>query len=65
VSQFRFFPFSYCLKRIVVIRLIAPTALHAHGIAKGKTVTSHPSVKDKLDGKYSFLLCLIQVHYND
>ncbi|CAH3160290.1 unnamed protein product, partial [Porites evermanni] len=28
----------------------APTALHTHGIAKGKTVTSHPSVKDKLDG---------------
>jgi len=35
--------------------LIAPTALHAHGIAKGKTVTSHPSVKDKLDGEYNFL----------
>ena len=31
----------------------APTALHTHGIAKGKTVTSHPSVKDKLDGMFS------------
>lgn len=28
----------------------APTALHAHGIGKGKTVTSHPSVKKNLDG---------------
>ncbi|KAK2552191.1 Glutathione-independent glyoxalase DJR-1.1, partial [Acropora cervicornis] len=27
-----------------------PTALHAHGIGKGKTVTSHPSVKNNLDG---------------
>ncbi|XP_068699362.1 protein/nucleic acid deglycase DJ-1-like [Montipora capricornis] len=28
----------------------APSALHTHGIGKGKTVTSHPCVKDKLDG---------------
>ncbi|KAJ7379714.1 Protein deglycase DJ-1zDJ-1 [Desmophyllum pertusum] len=36
--------------RIIGAICAAPTALHAHGIAKGKTVTSHPSVKDKLDG---------------
>lgn len=32
----------------------APTALLAHGIAKGKKVTSHPSVADKLSGDYSY-----------
>lgn len=36
--------------RIIGAICAAPTALHTHGIAKGKTVTSHPSVKDKLDG---------------
>ncbi|CAH3036380.1 unnamed protein product [Pocillopora meandrina] len=39
--------------RIIGAICAAPTALHAHGIGKGKTVTSHPSVKDKLDG-YSY-----------
>ncbi|XP_058970493.2 protein/nucleic acid deglycase DJ-1-like isoform X1 [Pocillopora verrucosa] len=39
--------------RIIGAICAAPTVLHAHGIGKGKTVTSHPSVKDKLDG-YSY-----------
>ena len=32
---------------IFVIR-IAPTVLLSHGIGKGKTLTSHPAVKDKM-----------------
>ena len=38
---------------VCLFHTAAPTALHTHGIAKGKTVTSHPSVKDKLDGMFS------------
>ncbi|XP_073232256.1 Parkinson disease protein 7 homolog [Porites lutea] len=39
--------------RIIGAICAAPTALHTHGIAKGKTVTSHPSVKDNLDDMFS------------
>lgn len=29
-------------------------ALNSHGIAKGKQITSYPSVKGKLDGNYKY-----------
>ena len=32
----------------------APTALMAHGVAKGKEITSHPSVKAALEGSGSY-----------
>jgi putative intracellular protease/amidase len=32
----------------------APTALLAHGIAKGKRITSYPCFKDQLAGDYSY-----------
>ena len=49
-------------KGLIAAICAGPTALHAHGIAKGITLTSHPSVKDKfgsgsseLDGFYSYI----------
>lgn len=32
----------------------APTALMAHGVAKGKEITSHPSVKEALEGSGNY-----------
>ncbi|XP_066920139.1 protein dj-1beta-like [Clytia hemisphaerica] len=32
----------------------APTVLQAHGIAKGKRITSYPSVREKLEGDYVY-----------
>ena len=36
---------------IVSSMVIGPIAFATHGIGKGKKLTSHPSVKDKFDGK--------------
>ncbi|XP_072040165.1 Parkinson disease protein 7 homolog [Amphiura filiformis] len=36
--------------RIIGAICAGPTALLSHGIAKGKKVTSHPGVKDKMEG---------------
>ena len=46
------------------IFILAPIALANHKIGSGKTVTSHPSVKDKLvDGEFEFYLVeLLHVH---
>ncbi|GFS13213.1 protein DJ-1 [Elysia marginata] len=41
--------------RLVAAVCAAPTALLAHQVAKGKKVTSHPSVADKLKGDYKYL----------
>ncbi len=46
-----------CESLIVLIFLsAAPTALLSHGIAKGKMLTSHPAVKEKMeaDGNYKY-----------
>lgn len=32
----------------------APVALKAHGIAKGKKITSYPSMKDELANEYKY-----------
>ncbi|KAK3104938.1 hypothetical protein FSP39_013491 [Pinctada imbricata] len=40
--------------RLIAAVCAAPTALNKHGIAKGSTVTSHPSVKDKLTESYTY-----------
>ena len=41
--------------RYVAAICAAPTAMKAHKICSGKTVTSHPSVKDKMvDGGYKY-----------
>ena len=32
----------------------APTALMAHGIAKGKKVTSYPAFKEQLQAEYDY-----------
>lgn len=36
--------------RLIAGICAAPTALVAHGLCKGKNMTSHPSVKDKMEG---------------
>lgn len=36
--------------RLVAAVCAAPTALQAHGIAKGRTLTSHPAVRERLEG---------------
>ncbi|XP_034180743.2 protein dj-1beta [Osmia lignaria lignaria] len=41
--------------RIIAAICAAPTALKAHGIAKGKQLTSYPSVKDELKNEYKYL----------
>ncbi|RUS81019.1 hypothetical protein EGW08_011224 [Elysia chlorotica] len=41
--------------RFVAAVCAAPTALLAHGVAKGKKLTSHPSVAEKLTGNYKYL----------
>ncbi|XP_053967682.1 protein dj-1beta [Anastrepha ludens] len=41
--------------RIVAAICAAPTALVAHGICCGKSLTSYPSVKDKLKGSYKYV----------
>ncbi|CAH3184647.1 unnamed protein product [Porites lobata] len=47
--------------RIIGAICAAPTALHTHGIAKEKIVTSHPSVKDKLDQGYLIIpSCIVR-----
>jgi len=33
----------------------APIALKAHNIAKGKSVTCYPSIKDELGNEYNYL----------
>ncbi|XP_071805703.1 Parkinson disease protein 7 homolog [Asterias amurensis] len=42
--------------KIIAAICAAPTALLSHGIAKGKTLTSHPAVKEKMeaDGTYKY-----------
>ncbi len=39
---------------IVAAICAAPTALKAHGIAKGKALTSYPAFKGELEGEYSY-----------
>ncbi|XP_017474816.1 PREDICTED: protein deglycase DJ-1 [Rhagoletis zephyria] len=41
--------------RIVAAICAAPTALLAHGICSGKSLTSYPSVKGKLDSTYKYV----------
>jgi protein DJ-1 len=42
--------------RLVAAICAGPTALHKHGIYVGKSITSYPSVKEKMlvDGKYNY-----------
>ncbi|GBP30940.1 Protein dj-1beta [Eumeta japonica] len=47
---------QYCLKDAVTRVEKAPTAFVAHGVAKGKKVTSYPSTKDKIpSAEYSYI----------
>lgn len=41
--------------RIIAAICAAPVALLAHSIGLGKSLTSYPSVKDQLIGKYSYV----------
>lgn len=41
--------------RVIAAICAAPTALKAHGIAKGKQVTSYPAMKDDLKDDYKYL----------
>ncbi|XP_003400744.3 protein dj-1beta-like [Bombus affinis] len=41
--------------RLIAAICAAPTALKAHGIAKGKQVTSYPAMKDQLTDYYKYL----------
>ncbi|KAK3782725.1 hypothetical protein RRG08_037724 [Elysia crispata] len=42
-------------RSLVAAVCAAPTALLAHGVAKGKKLTSHPGVAEKLKGDYKYL----------
>ena len=42
-------------KRIIAAICAAPNVLKAHGIAKGKKLTSYPSVKNDLINDYSYV----------
>ena len=45
------------LNHLAQLLFSAPIALMSHSVGSGKTVTSHPSVKEQLDkGKHSPLL---------
>ena len=44
--------------------MIGTTVLGAHDICSGATVTSHPSVKDKLTDKYTYSEERVVVHGN-
>ncbi|CAH2101673.1 unnamed protein product [Euphydryas editha] len=41
--------------KIVAAICAAPTAFVAHGVAKGKRVTSYPSTKDKISSDYTYV----------
>ncbi|XP_043258241.1 protein dj-1beta-like isoform X2 [Colletes gigas] len=41
--------------RVIAAICAAPTALKAHGIAKGKQITSYPAMKDQLTDEYKYL----------
>ncbi|XP_076759868.1 protein dj-1beta [Xylocopa sonorina] len=41
--------------RLIAAICAAPTALKAHGIAKGKKITSYPAMKDELKDDYNYL----------
>ncbi|KAG7209875.1 hypothetical protein KM043_011477 [Ampulex compressa] len=41
--------------RVIAAICAAPTALKAHGIAKGKQITSYPAMKDQLIDEYKYL----------
>jgi hypothetical protein len=36
------------------VHVAAPTALQAHNIGVGKSLTSYPSFKEQLQGKYTY-----------
>lgn len=40
--------------RVIAAICAAPTALKAHNIAKGKSLTSYPSMKDRLMSDYKY-----------
>ena len=44
-----------CQQCVVYVLFLAPIVLLKHEIGKGKRLTSHPSVKDKLSGETSSL----------
>ncbi|XP_015512837.1 protein dj-1beta-like [Neodiprion virginianus] len=41
--------------RLVAAICAAPTALKAHGLAKGKKITAYPSMKDQLQDDYTYI----------
>lgn len=41
--------------RIIAAICAAPNVLKAHGIAKGKKITSYPSTKDDLKNDYNYV----------
>ncbi|XP_012258211.2 protein dj-1beta [Athalia rosae] len=41
--------------RLIAAICAAPTALKAHGIAEGKKITCYPSMKDKVEGAYTWV----------
>ncbi|XP_015610030.1 protein dj-1beta [Cephus cinctus] len=41
--------------RLIAAICAAPTALKAHGIAKGKKITSYPLMKDQLTDDYTYI----------
>lgn len=41
--------------RVIAAICAAPTALKAHGIGKGKQITSYPSMKNELVNEYKYL----------
>ena len=55
---------QYAAGRMIAAICAAPTALLAHGIAKGRTITSYPSFKDALKVDYNYSDNLVVVDGN-
>lgn len=51
--------------RIIAAICAAPVALKAHGIGKGKQITSYPSMKDELADEYNYSEAKVVTDGND
>jgi len=50
--------------KIIAAICAAPTALQAHGIGKGKNVTSYPAFKEALSADYNYTESMVEVDGN-
>eukprot|EP00088_Acartia_fossae_P029469 TRINITY_DN3033_c0_g1_i5.p1 TRINITY_DN3033_c0_g1~~TRINITY_DN3033_c0_g1_i5.p1 ORF type:complete len:182 (+),score=61.63 TRINITY_DN3033_c0_g1_i5:57-602(+) len=50
--------------KLIAAICAAPTALQAHGIGKGKSVTSYPAFKEALSADYNYTESMVEVDGN-